>query len=118
MRLSPRTLLDRQRQRVDELWQRARTLFGHDMDLRREHAHGLAMHLQALSPVAILERGFAIVRRAGGDEVVSHVAQAQPGNRLQVQVSDGRFGVVVSGEGGRKRDASDDAGQLALFDGS
>lgn len=114
-RLSPRSLLDRHRQRVDELWQRARTLIGHDVELRREHTLGLATHLHALSPLAILERGFAIVRRAGGDEVISTVAQALPGDRLQVQVSDGRFGVVVGGDGRRKRSANDDeSGQLPL----
>lgn len=114
-RLSPRSLLDQQRQRVDELWQRARTFMGHDLALRRERVNGLGVHLRALSPLAVLDRGFAIVWKSGGVEVVSRVEQVQVGQRLQVQVSNGRFGAVVEGEARRRRPASGaGGGQLSL----
>ena len=47
----------------------------------------LAAGLDALSPLKVLGRGYAIARK--GEDVVSSVAQAQPGDRLEVLVSDG-----------------------------
>jgi exodeoxyribonuclease VII large subunit len=115
-RVSPRSLIDRQRQHVDDLWQRACTSVEHRVQLQGERLRGLGTHLQALSPLAVLERGFAIVWRAGGGVVVSHVAQAQPGDRLQIQVSDGRFGAIVDGQPKRNRAARQDesTAQLSL----
>ena len=47
----------------------------------------LAAGLDALSPLKVLGRGYAIARR--GEDVVSSVAQAEFGDRLDVLVSDG-----------------------------
>jgi exodeoxyribonuclease VII large subunit len=102
-RLSPRSLLDRQRQRVDELWQRARQRLGHDLQMQAERTRGLDMRLRSLSPLAVLQRGFAIVWQADTNAVVTRVGQAAAGDRLQLQVSDGRIPAVVSGETRRKR---------------
>ena len=106
-RVSPRFLLDQQRQRVDDLWQRARSAVDHDLALQRERAHGVALRLHALSPLAVLDRGFAIVWRGGEREVVAHVVQVQPGDRLQIQVSDGHFPAVAGNDGKpRQRNAA------------
>ena len=43
--------------------------------------------LDAMSPLKVLGRGYAIARR--GEDVISSAAQAQPGDRLEVLVSDG-----------------------------
>ncbi len=47
----------------------------------------LAAGLDALSPLKVLGRGYAIVR--AGENVVSSITQTQPGDRLEVLVSDG-----------------------------
>ena len=47
----------------------------------------LSAGLDALSPLKVLGRGYAIARR--GEDVVSSVAQAEFGDRLDVLVSDG-----------------------------
>jgi exodeoxyribonuclease VII large subunit len=49
--------------------------------------------LGALSPVATLDRGYAIVRR--GDEVVRSPAQVGSGDALLVRVAEGTFGVTA-----------------------
>jgi exodeoxyribonuclease VII large subunit len=54
---------------------------------RLEHAAG---RLRALSPRATLERGYAIVRSQ--DEIVRTAATVAPGDPLEVEVADGRFG--------------------------
>ena len=49
--------------------------------------------------LAVLGRGYAIVRKEQG-QVVRQVGQVQPGDRLRVRVSDGEFGASVeTGEG-------------------
>ena len=53
----------------------------------------LAAGLDAMSPLKVLGRGYAIAR--AGEDVVSSVAQAQPGDQLDVLVSDGALKCVV-----------------------
>ena len=54
---------------------------------RRGQLGRLAAGLDAMSPLKVLGRGYAIAR--AGEYVVSSVAQAQPGDKLDVLVSDG-----------------------------
>ena len=86
-------LLDRTRE-VAELRDRARRTVGHRLD----HAHSDLTHqlarVRALSPLATLRRGYAVVQEEDG-HVVSTAAAVDPGARLQVRVHDGRLGVVV-----------------------
>jgi exodeoxyribonuclease VII large subunit len=49
-----------------------------------------------MSPLATLRRGYAVVQDADG-HVLSSVAQAVPGQSLQVRVVDGRVAVKVTG---------------------
>jgi exodeoxyribonuclease VII large subunit len=49
-----------------------------------------------MSPLATLRRGYAVVQDADG-HVLSSVAQAVPGQSLQVRVVDGRVAVEVTG---------------------
>jgi exodeoxyribonuclease VII large subunit len=97
-RLSPQKWIDRRRQRVDDLSRAAQTTITHQLTLGRERLSGLSLRLSALNPEATLGRGYAIVRRADDDRVVSRVEQVSPGDRLSVQVSDGKFESIVQAE--------------------
>lgn len=87
------------RQRFDELTRRSENTLASTLRLKRMRLLGLHHNLSALNPTAILERGYAVVTQASG-KPVSRVDQVQPGEDLNVQVSDGCFGVRV-------RDASE-----------
>ena len=52
--------------------------------------------MAALNPMAVLERGYAIVTNEAGD-TISKVGQVSRGDALNVQVSDGDFDVHVDG---------------------
>ena len=91
-------LIDRRRQRVDDLSHVARTTLSHRLALGRERFNGQSLRLFALNPEATLGRGYAIVRQRDTGQVVSRVAQASAGDRLSVRVSDGRFESIVQGE--------------------
>jgi exodeoxyribonuclease VII large subunit len=57
---------------------------------RLEHAAG---RLRALSPRATLERGYAIVRT--DEEIVRSATAVSPGDAIDVEVAEGRFGARV-----------------------
>ena len=63
--------------------------------LERKAARLTTAHarLGALSPLATLDRGYAIVRR--GDDVVRAASDVGAGDALSVRVADGSFGAVV-----------------------
>ena len=63
------------------------------VERRRATLDTLHARLGALSPVATLERGYAIVHR--GDELVRAATQVGQGDSIDVRVADGNFGATV-----------------------
>jgi exonuclease VII large subunit len=51
--------------------------------------------VRSLSPLATLERGYAVLQDADG-HVVTSTDQTSPEQELQVRVSDGRIHVIVA----------------------
>ena len=94
--LSPRRLLDSDRQRVDALAGRMAFSMSRGLERRRGRWAVAAGSLATVSPLATLARGFAIVRDADG-ALIRSTTQAQPGAAVTVQVSDGIFGARVEG---------------------
>ncbi|HEY76942.1 MAG TPA: exodeoxyribonuclease VII large subunit, partial [Thermoflexia bacterium] len=95
---SPAVRLVQARQQVDDLTSRLLTTLQHNLSLRRERLKGLMGRLEGVSPLATLERGYAIVRRVDDGQVVRSVAQVAAGDELRVRVSDGEFGARVGGQ--------------------
>jgi exodeoxyribonuclease VII large subunit len=94
-RLSPRALLDRRRQNVDELQQRMMLAHAHRLDLWRGRLAGVVLRLQTLNPESTLKRGYAIVSRRDTGDVVTRTTQVSSGASIDVRVSDGRFAGTV-----------------------
>lgn len=95
-RLSPYTRLATHRQQVDDLTQRASRALAYNLNLRRSALEGVEARLAALSPLATLDRGYAIVRLAGSGEVVRSTGQVCAGDVLAIRVKDGEFGAVAA----------------------
>jgi exodeoxyribonuclease VII large subunit len=95
---SPKSRIRTERQRLDELLRRGNRSLVNRLRLQRAGLRGLEQRLVSLNPVAVLKRGFAVVTHQGGD-VVRSVNQVNPGDSLQVRVSDGEFGAFVRDEG-------------------
>jgi exodeoxyribonuclease VII large subunit len=86
----PRHVLANLRQRIDELGERA----GHAVERRLhwagERLRATEQRLAALSPLAVLERGYSIVRREDGS-VVRRARDVSLGEALDVLLSEGRL---------------------------
>jgi len=94
--VSPLRSILNDRQRLDDLWLRLERGLGHGLSLRRARLTGAEERLRSLNPLAVLERGYAVVRQANG-VVVTRVGQVAAGQDLTVRVSDGEFDTRVNG---------------------
>ncbi|MCK6539369.1 MAG: exodeoxyribonuclease VII large subunit [Anaerolineales bacterium] len=90
-RLSPSRRIQSERQRVDELSRRALSSLVHRIKLQSAHLNGTRRRLEALNPLAVLARGYAVVTRKSDGRVVLRVALAS--DEMKVRVSDGEFEV-------------------------
>lgn len=92
----PRSGLAVRSAEVDEWSGRARRSVSHRLDRAADDlAHQLA-RARGLSPLATLERGYAVLQGSDG-HVVSSINHASPDQQLQARVHDGRIHVVVLG---------------------
>ena len=81
--------------RADEIRSRislARTLIGSRLDRAADEVDHLGRQVRSLSPLATLERGYAVVQDAEGT-IVREPEQSTVGQPLSVRVAGGRFGV-------------------------
>jgi exodeoxyribonuclease VII large subunit len=93
-RLSPQRKVQDDRQRLDELLERTiRGLTAHQR-LRRAQVDGLSFRLQALSPLAVLQRGYAVLRSPDG-RILQSISQVQPGDSIAARIQDGELTAQV-----------------------
>jgi exodeoxyribonuclease VII large subunit len=88
-----RRSLDRHAQRLAATHDRLRRAPALLLERRRATLEQTAGRLRALSPQATLNRGYAIVR--AGESIVRSAEAVEPGERIDVEVGDGRFGARV-----------------------
>jgi len=89
--VSPDRRVQSESQRVDELARRAHSSLFHHLQLQSAHVQGMERRLEALNPLAVLRRGYAVLTRKEDGSVVARVAQAS--DEMNVRVSDGEFEV-------------------------
>jgi exodeoxyribonuclease VII large subunit len=67
----------------------------HGLELRRERVKSFGAQLNAYNPLSVLARGYAVVTRKEDGSVVSRVAQTEPGQQIQIRVSDGQIDAEI-----------------------
>ena len=95
---SPERRLQTERQRIDEMSRRWISAQVHGLEFAEEKFRGLENRLQALSPLAILRRGYAVITK--NKKVVSRIKQIQIDDQLSVRIQDGEFNARVTGNNG------------------
>lgn len=85
----PRSLLDEQLAEVRRDRDRARRALGHALDRAADDVGHQRARARALSPLATLRRGYAVLQDADG-HVLTSVADVAAKQRISVRVADGR----------------------------
>jgi exodeoxyribonuclease VII large subunit len=91
--LAVRSRIERDRSRIERQGERLRAAPRTLLDRRRTALDHAGSRLQALSPLATLSRGYAIVR-AGG-EALREASRVDRGEPLEIQLASGSLGATV-----------------------
>jgi len=97
----PQGRLLQDRQRLDDLVRRLSFAAGRSSEIRRQRLRALAGQLDALSPLAVLSRGYAIARAADG-RVLKSVSAAAVGDRVHVMLHQGGLACRVEAIAGEE----------------
>jgi exodeoxyribonuclease VII large subunit len=87
---SPESRIRRDRQRIDEFIRRATTTVERRITLARARLDGERGRLEALSPLATLERGYAVVQSSQGT-LITDASQVAPDESIEIVVRRGHF---------------------------
>ncbi|MBL8150663.1 MAG: exodeoxyribonuclease VII large subunit [Blastocatellia bacterium] len=82
--------LESTKNRLKYLQSRLKSSFDHQLEQAQEKLTISSKQLQALSPIAVLERGYAIVRNSKG-EVISRASDIKSGEPFWIRFSDGEI---------------------------
>src|SRR3546814_11796073 len=86
----PRNLLADRADEIDDLRERARRTLRHRLDRAADDIRHNAARVSALSPLATLQRGYAVLQDSSG-HVLTSVAGLESGTEVSVRVADGRL---------------------------
>jgi exodeoxyribonuclease VII large subunit len=89
--LSPANQVAQSKLRVQELGARLRSAMLGSIGLAGAELRGLQGRLDAVSPLATLQRGYSIVQRKADGALVRSVSDVAVGDDLTIRVSDGEF---------------------------
>ncbi len=87
---SPAELAGRRRDELVQLERRAALALDRILASSRQKAGAAKAHLEAVSPLAVLQRGYSVTLDEKG-RVVTDPAQVKPGDRIETRVSRGRL---------------------------
>ena len=93
---APHHDLDRRAIEIDGLAARAIRCLSNNLDRAADEVTHVLARVRSLSPLATLERGYAIIQDDAG-HVVARVAATAPGRGLAIRVADGRIAAEVTG---------------------
>ena len=92
---SPTRAIARRQERIEHDRQRLRVAIRADLQRRDARIRGLARALDAVSPLATLGRGYALVQRAEDGHAVTNAAQVGAGDALEVRLAHGWLETTV-----------------------
>lgn len=92
----PYDRINQNQQRLDDLERYLTTFSRHQLDVFQNSLKSLEDRLEALSPMAALDRGYSITFRLPDKEVVRDPAQVEIGDRIGTRVRHGHLEAVVS----------------------
>lgn len=100
---APTELLQLQWLRLQQLQLRLRQAMNGIIDQQNHQLTLLFGRLETLSPLAVLSRGYAIVKRMKTGEVIQDSAQLEAGDRLQLELAVGHVTATVTAISGKEK---------------
>jgi exodeoxyribonuclease VII large subunit len=94
--LGPLNQLRREQQRLDYLMEGLKWSMHHRLKDRKEKLNALGAHLEALSPLKVLERGYSITRDAKG-AVIKKASDVRAGESITTRLAEGTITSQVTG---------------------
>lgn len=91
----PRHVVENYRLRLDELAERAHLAIEQRLDRFRQRLRSLADRMEALSPLAVLQRGYAIVTKVPTGAIVRDARQLSPSDHLSIRFARGKVEAEV-----------------------
>jgi len=92
----PQRRLDALRERLQRLLPRADSAIGRQLQRDNLRLRALARSMEAVSPLATVARGYAILTREDDGSLVRSPLQVRPGDTLKARVQDGVIDVTVN----------------------
>jgi exodeoxyribonuclease VII large subunit len=111
--LAPRRRLEMLRARVAGVRARLVVAMRAVVERQRSRVERGGAELQSLSPLAVLERGYALVWRAGNGALVREAATLRPGERLRIRLASGEAWARVDSPGSDDRAGARPRGRRA-----
>ncbi|GBD26466.1 Exodeoxyribonuclease 7 large subunit [bacterium HR30] len=91
----PRHTVENLRLRLDELAERAQLAMARRLEYGRQRLRALADRLTALSPLAVLDRGYAIVKHRPSGQIIRDARGLAAGDIVEMQFARGRAAALV-----------------------
>jgi len=88
---NPAITLSSHKQRQDYLSKRLISAAAHKLEQLNQRLLNSSQTLHAVSPLATLNRGYAMVINPSSGEVIRSTEQLKPGDRVQTRLAQGRF---------------------------
>ena len=102
IRSNPEKIVTDKIHNLTELNQRLRNSVAHKIKQTKLHMNDYRSTIHALNPKEILKRGFSIVYTDSGTKVVRSVNEVSTGNKITVEVFDGRYSAEVKSVNNQK----------------
>jgi exodeoxyribonuclease VII large subunit len=96
VRLSPKHTINTYRQRLDEMVNRLERSGFVKLERKKLRLENLQQSLKSINPIAVLNRGYAIVTRKADQSVVKRVEQVRLTEELRIRVSQGSLDARVT----------------------
>lgn len=93
-RFDPAQQIDESRRRIEQASRRLNAALPQRLQIERSRLNALMRELNAVSPLAVLGRGYAIVENSEG-RVIKRAEDTQPGERLSARLAEGKLSVEV-----------------------
>ena len=92
---SPVGYIEQRRKTLNMLSKQLTACQNHQISLKNQRFIGLTSKLDALSPLKVLTRGYALTQRSDG-EVIRSVSQVEPHDQITVTLGDGKITAEVT----------------------